>query len=103
MSDGEVGDNEMSIGHLKATEIFLLLELPLLCLAPIRIIGAHIKAKELKSKPETKSEADKALIAQIESVQKDIETTFCNLHAVIKHNRLIYESCIMLISIRPGI
>ena len=37
----------------------------------------HIfKAKELKSKPETKSEADKALISQIESVQKDIETTF---------------------------
>ena len=49
---------------------------------------AHIsKAKELKSKPETKSEEDKALILQIESVQKDIETTFCNLHAVIKHNR----------------
>ena len=65
---------------------------------------AHIfKAKELKSKPETKSEADKALILQIESVQKDFETTFFNLHAVIKHNRPIYESCIMLISIRPGI
>ena len=46
-----------------------------------------LKAKELKSKPETKSEADKALISQIESVQKDIETTFCNLCAVIKHNR----------------
>ena len=60
---------------------------------------AHMfKAKELKSKPETKSEADKALISQIELVQKDIETTFCNLHAVIKHNRPIYESCI----IRPG-
>ena len=40
---------------------------------------AHIfKAKELKSKPETKSEADKALILQIKSVQKDIETTCCN-------------------------
>ena len=64
---------------------------------------AHIfMAKELKSKPETKSEV---LISQIESVQKDIETTFCNLpvHAVIKHNRPIYESCIILISIRPGI
>ena len=65
---------------------------------------AHIfKAKELRSKPETKSEADKALISKIESVQKDIETTFCNPHAVIKHNRPIYESCIMLISIRLGI
>ena len=30
-------------------------------------------------------------------------TTFFNLHAVIKHNRPIYESCIMLISIKPGI
>ena len=65
---------------------------------------AHVfKAKELKSKPQTKSEADKALISQIELVQKDIETTFCNLHAVIKHNRPINESCIMLISIRSGI
>ena len=68
---------------------------------------AHIfKVKELKSKPETKSEADKAPISQIESLQKDIETTFCNLHAVIKHNRPVYESCIMFmmfISIRPGI
>ena len=67
---------------------------------------AHIfKAKELKSKPETKSAADKALIWKhwIESVQKDIETIFCDLHAVIKHNRPIYESCIVLISIRPGI
>ena len=61
------------------------------------------KAKELKSQPEPKSEADKALISQIESLQKDIETTFCNLHAVIKHNRPIYEACIMLISIRTWI
>ena len=60
---------------------------------------AHIfKAKEFKSKPETKSEADKAPILQIKLVLKDIETTFCNLHVVIKHNRPIYESYIMLAS-----
>ena len=38
----------------------------------------HIKANELKSKPETQSEANKALISQIESVQKDTERLVVN-------------------------
>ena len=59
----------MSIGHLKATEIFLL---PLCAWLQSESLAHIFKAIEHKSKPETKSEADKALISQIESVQKDI-------------------------------